>query len=110
MDKKINSILNQYKEKETTNYDRLVALDKMVKQPALIFAYVFGVIGALVLGFGMCLAMQIIFPSTIGMIIGIAVGLGGIAMVSVNFFIYKAILNSRRAKYKAQIFALSEQL
>ncbi len=110
MDKKINSILNQYRDKEITNYDRLISLDKMVKQPAIIFAYIFGVIGALVMGFGMCLAMQVIFPSTINMIIGIVVGLVGIAMVSVNFFIYRAILDSRRAKYKSQILSLSEQL
>ena len=67
----VEKIQNDYTEKQTTKLDELVALDKRVKKPAQIFAYIFGTIGALILGTGMCLAMEIIGES---MIAGIAIG------------------------------------
>ena len=38
------------------------------------------------------------------------IGLLGIAMVSINYFIYKKILNKDKAKYKDQIIKLSDEL
>lgn len=64
-------------------------------------------IGALVLGTGMCLAMEIIGNL---MPLGVAVGIAGIAMVSVNYFIYKAILRSGKKKYADEVIALSNDL
>ena len=40
----------------------------------------------------------------------IAVGLVGIAMVSINYFIYKANLKARRKKASAEIFRLSNEI
>ena len=93
----VQKIRTQYTEKENTQLDELKALDKKVKKPANVFAYTFGTIGALVLGSGMSLAMNVIEPGTyygitIGenmMLPGIIIGLAGIAMVSVNYVIYK---------------------
>lgn len=60
------------------------------KLPAEIFTYSFGIIGALVLGVGMCLSMKIIGgQSTLMEILGIIIGLIGIVMVGVNYPIYK---------------------
>ena len=42
--------------------------------------------------------------------LGIVIGLVGIAMVSVNYFLYRHILASRRKKYGAKIVALSDEL
>lgn len=114
----VQKIRTQYTEKENTQLDELKALDKKVKKPANVFAYTFGTIGALVLGSGMSLAMNVIAPGTyygitIGenmMLPGIIIGLAGIAMVSVNYPIYKGILNSRRNKYADKIIALSDQI
>ncbi|MBR3808026.1 MAG: dihydropteridine reductase [Lachnospiraceae bacterium] len=114
----VQKIRTQYTEKENTQLDELKALDKKVKKPANVFAYTFGTIGALVLGSGMSLAMNVIEPGTyygitIGenmMLPGIIIGLAGIAMVSVNYPIYKGILNSRRNKYADKIIALSDQI
>ena len=71
----------------------------------------FGIVGALVLGLGMCLAMKVIFASiSYMMFVGIAVGLVGILMVSVNYFWYKNILASRKKKYAPRILALADEL
>lgn len=97
----------EYSEQKSSDVDKLCALDNKVKVPASIFAYTFGIIGALILGTGMCLAMKVIGDL---MALGIVVGVLGIAMVSVNYPIYKAILKSRKAKYGKEIIALSEQI
>lgn len=114
----VQKIRTQYTEKENTQLDALKALDKKVKKPANIFAYTFGTIGALVLGSGMSLAMNVIEPGTYFgitisenmMLPGIIIGLTGIAMVSVNYVIYKSILTSRRNKYANKIIALSDEI
>lgn len=114
----VQKIRTQYTEKENTQLDALKALDKKVKKPANVFAYTFGTIGALVLGSGMSLAMNVIEPGTyafitIGentMLPGIITGLVGIAMVCVNYPIYKSILGSRRKKYADHIIALSDKI
>ncbi len=114
----VQKIRTQYTEKENTQLDALKALDKKVKKPANVFAYTFGTIGALVLGSGMSLAMNVIESGTYAFITigentmfpGIITGLVGIAMVCVNYPIYKSILGSRRKKYADQIIALSDKI
>ena len=104
---KVEHIRQQYMEQKPTKLDVLKELDKKVKRPAQIFTYTFGTIGSLVLGTGMCLAMKIIGDM---MALGIVVGVVGIAMVSVNYPLYKKILNSRKKKYGKEIIELSNEL
>lgn len=111
-------IRTQYTEKQNTELDALRTLDAKVKRPANVFAYIFGIIGSLVLGTGMCFAMDVIeagtyFGITIGesmMLPGIAIGVIGIFMVCINYPIYKSILASRKKKYADQIIELSERI
>ncbi|MDE6473702.1 MAG: dihydropteridine reductase [Clostridia bacterium] len=103
----VNKIRDSYCEKPVTKLDELKSLDKKVKRPAMIFAYIFGVIGALVLGTGMCLAMKVIADL---MALGIVVGVVGIIMVSINYPIYKQMLKKRKSKYCRKILELSEEI
>lgn len=112
MDQQNNNILaekirDEYVAHEETKIERLRKLDKKVKRPAEIFAFIFGILGALVLGTGMCLAMQIIGSM---MPLGIVVGCVGILIVSVNYFLYGRILRSRKKKYEAEIISLSDEI
>ena len=101
-DKKyVERVLNDYQEKQTTKIDELKSLDKKAKTFPNVFAYVFGSISALVLGFGMCLAMEVILPGF--MWLGIIIGVVGIALVTVNYFLYNVILAKNKAKYAEQI-------
>ena len=106
--KEVARIRADYEEKKTNPIDELKALDKRVKAPASIFAYTFGIIGSLILGTGMCLAM----PSVIEgfMPLGIAIGVVGIAAVSANYFIYKRILEHNKRKHASEIFRLSGEI
>ncbi|MBO5067410.1 MAG: dihydropteridine reductase [Clostridia bacterium] len=106
-----NKIIKDYSEKQTSKLDELKVLDRKVKKPARIFAYVFGTIASLVLGLGMCFAMKVFEnTSTLMMIVGILIGLVGIFAVSINYFIYKKILERRKRKYSQQIIEKSNEI
>ena len=105
--KTIERIRASYTEKEITKFDELKELDKKVKRPAQIFAYVYGALSSLVLGTGMCLAMKVIGNS---MAFGIGIGLVGIALTLTTYPIFKAILKKRKNKYAPKIFELSNSL
>ncbi|MBQ7319858.1 MAG: dihydropteridine reductase [Clostridia bacterium] len=106
-------IRTQYMEKESTELDELRALDAKVKRPANVFSYVFGSIGAIVMGAGMSLVMTDI-GATVGvanpLVAGIIIGIIGLGMALVNYPIYKGILERRKKKYGAEIVALSDKL
>lgn len=97
----------EYSEQNSSEVNRLRSLDNKVKVPASVFAYTFGIVGALILGTGMCLAMKVIGNL---MALGILIGIVGIIIVSVNYPIYRLIVKSRKAKYGKEIIALSEQI
>ena len=97
----------EYSEQKSSEVDKLCALDKKVKVPVNVLAYTIGVIGALILGTGMCLVMKVIGDL---MALGIVIGVLGIAIVSVNYPIYKLFLKSRKDKYSKEIIELSEQI
>lgn len=109
----VQKIRSQYTEKQATELDVLRAIDAKVKRPANVFAYIFGSIGAIVMGSGMSLVMTGI-GATIGvadpMVPGIIIGVVGMLMVIVNYPIYKRILCSRREKYAEQIIKLSDEI
>ena len=109
----VQKIRTQYTENEHTQLDALKDLDKKVKRPANVFAYIFGSIGAIIMGSGMSLVMTEI-GETIGMtntmVPGIGIGVVGLIMVIINYPIYKGILGSRRKKYADEIIALSDEI
>lgn len=109
----VQKIRTQYTEKEHTQLDALRELDAKVKRPANVFAYIFGSVGAIVMGSGMSLVMTDI-GSALGigepMVPGIVIGVIGMLMAIVNYPIYKSILGSRRKKYADKIISLSEKI
>lgn len=50
-------IASEYTPKSTSKLVALKKLDQKAKLPATLFVYTFGIVGALVLGVGMCLSM-----------------------------------------------------
>ena len=104
------SIAKEYAPKESSKIVALRKLDRKAKLPATVFTYTFGIVSALVLGTGMCLAMQVIGSGIIGMAIGIAVGVIGIAGCGINYPIYKKILENGKKKYAYEIVELAREI
>lgn len=104
-------IASEYAPKNTNKLQALKKLDRKAKQGAEIFAYSFGIVSSLILGTGMCFAMEIIGNKTIvTMILGIIIGLIGIFGVSINYFIYKKLLNKGKMKYGSDIIQLAKEI
>ena len=85
-------LANEYAPKKTSKVVALRKLDAKAKLPATVFTYTLGIVSALVFGVGMCLSMNVIGDgSTAMMIVGIAVGILGMAGMGANFPIYREI-------------------
>ena len=94
---------------------RLRRLDASVTNTAQAVALVFGVIGTLILGFGMSLIMTELAES-LGlsgdgaMIVGIIVGVVGGVLASLAYPIYNAIVKAKRKKLAPEIIRLIDEL
>ena len=77
------------------------------------FAYIFGSIGAVVMGSGMSLVMTDI-GEKLGMaktmMPGIVIGVAGMLMAIINYPVYKKMLAARRQKYASEVIALSDRI
>ncbi len=105
------AIANEYAPKDTSKVIALKKLDRKAKSKANIFAYTFGVIMALVLGVGMCLSMKVIGDgSTFMMTAGIMIGVAGIVGVSINYPIYRKLLESGKRQYAFEIMQLAREI
>lgn len=104
-------IANEYTPKDTSKIVKLRKLDKKAKQGANIFAYSFGLLSALVFGVGMCLSMKIIGNCSMALtVLGIIIGIIGFALVSVNYPIYKKLLEKGKKKYAFEIVELAKEI
>ena len=94
---------------------RLRKLDASVTNTAQAVALVFGVIGTLILGFGMSLVMTELAESLgisgdAAMVIGIIVGIVGGILASLAYPIYNAIVKAKRKKLAPEIIRLTDEL
>lgn len=103
-------IANEYAPKEATKVKQLRKLDAKAKKPANIFAYIFGTVSTLVLGTGMCLALEIIASGIGALASGVVVGVLGILGCAINYPIYKKILAKGKSKYGSDIIKLAKEI
>jgi hypothetical protein len=94
---------------------RLRRLDASVTNTAQAVALVFGVIGTLILGFGMSLIMTELakilgLSGNVAMLIGIPVGIVGGILASLAYPIYNAIVKAKRKKLAPEILRLTDEL
>ena len=104
-------LANEYAPKDTSKVVALRKLDAKAKRPASVFTYTFGIIAALVFGTGMCLAMGQIGNGTTGsFVLGILVGIVGLAGICVNYPVYKKLLEKGKRKYAFEIMELAKEI
>ena len=104
------SIAKDYAPKENSKLVALKKMDSKAKLPATIFTYSLGIVSALVFGTGMCLAMQVIGSGLVGIVLGIVVGIVGLIGCSINYPLYKKMLEKGKAKYAFEIVELARQI
>lgn len=94
---------------------RLRRLDASVTQTAQTVALIVGVIGTLILGFGMSLCMTELGAllgsySDMAMVVGIIIGIVGGLFASLAYPIYNVIVKSKRKKLAPEIIRLADEL
>lgn len=103
----IRKIREKYIPKEESKMEQLRQLDESATRPGTIAAIVVGIIGALLLGIGMCCTMvwagQFFIP-------GIIIGVIGMAVVIAAYPIYNRITGKRREKLAPEIMRLTDEL
>ncbi len=108
--KKIRAKYNPPAETED-KMTQLRRLDAKVNSKASTPAIVIGVIGTLIMGFGMSLIMTDLGNDTLtDMIIGIVVGVVGLLLVCLAYPVYNRRLKKEREKAAPEIMRLTDEL
>ena len=94
---------------------RLRRLDASVTNTAVIAALTLGIVGTLVLGFGMSLCLSELgallgITKTVALIVGIVSGVVGAVLASFAYPVYNAIVKARRKKLAPEIMRLTDEL
>ena len=113
--KEIQDIRKKYMPSEVDKMEQLRRLDAGVAQKATTAALVPGIIGTLLLGTGMSLAMTDLSQSLgyyreLGMLIGIIIGVIGIVLVCLAYPLYNRVVKREREKIAPEIIRLTDEL
>ena len=104
-------LANEYARKSSSKVVALRKLDRKAKLPANVFAYALGTVSALVFGTGMCLAMKVIGPGSVGSFaVGVVLGIVGMMGVAVNYPLHKELLERGKQKYAFEIIELAKEI
>lgn len=104
-------LANEYAPKDDSKVIALRKLDARAKLPATVFTYSVGMISALIAGVGMCLSMNVIGNgSSVSFVLGIIIGLVGLAGMGINYPVYKKMLARGKQKYAFEIMELAKEI
>lgn len=111
----LRKIRQKYVTKEVDRMEQLRKLDAGVTRKAVVISLVAGIIGALVLGFGMSLIMTDVGETlglygTIQVVLGVVIGMIGVVLVSVAYPIYNRIARKERERIAPEIIRLTDEL
>ena len=104
-------LVNEYAPKDASKVIALRKLDARAKLPATVFTYTVGIFCALIAGVGMCLSMNVIGSgSSAFFVLGVIIGLIGLAGMGINYPIYKKMLAKGKQKYAFEIMELAKEI
>lgn len=104
-------LANEYAPKDDSKVIALRKLDARAKLPATVFTYSVGMISALIAGVGMCLSMNVIGNgSSASFVLGVIIGLVGLAGMGINYPVYKKMLARGKQKYAFEIMELAKEI
>ena len=103
----IKKIREKYAPKEPDKMEQLRRLDESVTRKGTVISLIVGIIGALVMGFGMSCCM--VWADKF-FVLGIIVGIIGIALVCAAYPIYNFVVKKERAKIAPEIIRLTDEL
>ena len=108
----VKKIRSKYVEKPESKLEQLRALDRSASKKAQTWALIIGILGALVMGTGMSLAMTELgtLLGPYAMLIGIAVGLLGMLLAALAYPVYNKGLKKQRERIAPEVLRLTDEL
>ena len=108
----VEDIRKKYLPKEEDKMEQLRKLHAIPTQKAQTASLAVGIIGALIMGTGMSLAMTEIGAAlgSLAMVLGIAVGFVGMVLVALAYPLYNRVLKKQRKRIAPEILRLSDEL
>ena len=108
----VEKIRKAYLPKEEDKMDQLRKLHSIPTRKATTASLTIGIIGTLILGTGMSLCMTKLgaLLGTLAIVLGIAVGIAGIVLVTLAYPIFKHTLKKERAKIAPDILRMTDEL
>ena len=110
--KEIEAIRKKYLPKKEDKMEQLRMLHGIPTKKAQTVSLVVGILGALIMGTGMSLAMTDIGAAlgSLAMVLGILVGIVGMVLVALAYPLYNRVLKKERQKIAPEILRLSDEL
>lgn len=103
----VQAIRKKYLPPEEDKLDELKRLDRLVQTSGVAQALCAGIIGCLIFGLGMCMAMEVIGG---GLLMGVAVSLVGAAVMLPAYPIQRTISSKKKAELTPRILQLAAEL
>ena len=103
----LKKIRSKYLPKEENKMELLRRMDAQVTQKATMYSIIVGVIGALILGVGMCCCM--VWADSV-FALGIIVDLIGMAVLALAYPLYNRTIKKERERIAPEILRLTEDL
>lgn len=108
--KEVLEIRKKYLPQSESALDELKRLDAYVQSSGMVQALCAGIGGFLVFGLGMCLSIQVIGSGVLVIVLGVLLGIMGIAGMIAAYPVYRLIFSKTKAKYTPRILELTEEL
>lgn len=103
----LKRIRKKYMPPEEDKMAKLRRLDASVNQKGLVVSLMDGILGALIMGIGMCCVMvrkgSLFIP-------GIIIGIIGMALMGVGYPVYGYVIKRERAKIAPEVLKLADEL
>lgn len=101
----LETIRKKYLPEEETKMDKLRRLDKSVTRQGTIISIIIGIVGTLIMGFGMCMCLE-----WQKFVLGIILGILGIAILAAAYPVFNKITQKQKEKIAPEILKLTEEI
>lgn len=105
--REVQAIRNKYLPQAENKMDELKRLDRLVQGAGMTQSLSVGISGIILLGLGLCLAIQVLGNMPV---IGVILGLIGTAAILSAYPVYRSISEKAKKKYRGRILQLAEEL
>ena len=108
----VEAIRKKYLPREEDKMEQLRRLHAIPTQKAQAASIAVGIIGALIMGTGMSLAMTELGAALgmLAMVMGILIGVAGIILVALAYPVYNRVLKRERQRIAPEILRLTDEL